>query len=213
MNSEIVPSPHVDIFTFIYSTKLWGDDGNQSYMGSSGNGSLPRKNIEYINFIRKFIIDHAIESIVDVGCGTFQLGPFIFADELASIRYTGYDAYRKLIDSHIKTYNDRVNFTFIHLDACHNPDKLQSADLCIIKDVLQHWTLSEIYSFLDSITNSKKFKHILICNQYGQDRDDLDNDNVHRSHGLSANFLPLKKYKPEILLHYEDKEVCLIHGS
>lgn len=201
---------HLDIFTSIYETKTWGNDGNIQYSGSSGGGSLPVKNIEYICFLKKFIIDNGIKSVVDVGCGTFMLGPIIFSDELNHIKYIGYDAYSRLIEKHSLDYKYKPNFSFVHLDGCHNPDKIQDSDLCIIKDVLQHWTTNEIYSFMDYIIANNKFKYILICNCANQFDDNLESDNQHRSHALSAKYLPLRKYNPTIVLTYNEKEVCLI---
>ena len=95
------------------------------------------------------------------------------------------------------------------INISNNIDKIQSADLCIIKDVLMHWPLEYIYSFLDSIISSKKYKHIMLINCAWQKRDNTTiKMGQHRP--LSMNFLPLKKYAPTLLLKYNAKEVLLI---
>jgi hypothetical protein len=77
------------IFTYIYENKIWG--------GTSGDGSTIEYNIsDYIPFLKNFIIDNNIKTVVDIGCGDFQCGEQIY-NEL-DILYTGYEAYLKLIE-------------------------------------------------------------------------------------------------------------------
>jgi hypothetical protein len=74
-----------------------------------------------------------------------------------------------------------------------------------------HWSLDKIYTFLDYIIESNKFKYILIINDSSQKEDNTDiNDGEFRP--LSANFYPLKKYNPVIIYKYQpcNKEVSLI---
>jgi len=81
--------------------------------------------------------------------------------------------------------------------------------LCIIKDVLQHWPLEYIYTFLDYLVESKKFKYIFIVNCCNQQ---YDNSKITLGdfRGLSCDFLPLKKYSPAKLYNYFTKEVSII---
>jgi len=136
---------------------------------------------------------------VDLGCGDFKCGKYIYDD--LNIKYYGYDTYNKIIDHHKKSeYDDR--YTFIHLDFFGNKEQLVPADLCILKDVLQHWELNDIYTFLDYLTETKKYKYILICNC---DQQYKDNTTIS-----TANFFPLKKYNPVIIYTYHTKKVSLI---
>ena len=94
-------------------------------------------------------------------------------------------------------------------------EEIMPADLCIIKDVLQHWLIEEITTFIDYIINKKIFKHILISNCSYQTEDDnrFNNvriDNQHMFGPLSAKFFPLSKYNPKILYTYSSKEISLI---
>ena len=157
-------SDHSHIFTSIYESCKWGNNNNNLYSGSSGGGSSIEYNKDtYIPFIKKFIKDKQIKSIVDLGCGDWTIGNLIYND--IEIIYTGYDVYNKLIEHNKKMYQQ---FNFIALDFYTEKHNILSADMCILKDVLQHWSTEEIYNFLDYIIDSKKFKYILICNCMSQ---------------------------------------------
>jgi len=203
------PINPLNVFTKIYESGTWGDNGNSEYKGSSGDGSFIEYNKVYIELVKLFIKDNNIQSVTDLGCGDWKCGKLIY-DEL-SINYNGYDAYAKLIEYNQKTYgSSKYSFTF--LDFLNSPEKIKSSDLCIIKDVLQHWPLNSIYSFLDTIYNSKKFKYILITNCSYQNTDNTD-ILMGQFRPLSKNFLPLKKYNPQLLLTYKSKEVLLLEKT
>ena len=124
------------------------------------------------------------------------------------ILYTGYDAYKKIIDYNSRHYS-LPKYSFIHLDFCNNKESIINGDICILKDVIQHWSLDNIYNFLDYIVEYKKFKYILICNCCGQTQDDVNIlDGKWRA--LSCNYLPLKKYNAIKLYNYHSKEVSVI---
>ena len=122
------------------------------------------------------------------------------------INYYGYDAYKKIININQKKY---TRFNFIHEDI-QKLEKIINGDLCILKDILQHWKTKEIYIFLDKIIKSNKFKYILICNCEKQKYDDQDIIRTGKFRGLSHKYLPLKKYNPKLLLRFNGKELSLI---
>jgi hypothetical protein len=195
------------IFTNIYQNKVWGNNNNEEYSGGSGVGSDINYNEKtYIPFLKKFIIDNNIRSIVDLGCGDFRCGKLIYDD--LNISYTGYDIYKKIIN-----YNSKIHklpkYCFEHLDFCNQKENIINADMCILKDVLQHWSFHNISNFLNYLIENKKFKYILICNCGFQ-----TNDNADISNGgfrpLSCAYHPLNKYKPVKLYNYHSKEVSVI---
>jgi hypothetical protein len=193
-------------FTNIYEQCTWGNDGATEYKGTSGGGSEIDYNIQtYVPFLRQFIQSRSIQSVVDVGCGNFKCGPLTYDD--LGVSYTGYEVYQKLVDTLSKTYSPR--YSFEHLDVFHEKERLASADLCILKDVLQHWSFKSIYTFLDYLVESKKYKYILITNCGGQTHEN-DSEEDGCSRPLSANFLPLKKYQAKTLYRYHTKEVSVI---
>lgn len=198
---------HETIFTSVYERCDWGSDNSLAYRGSSGDGSEQYYNIkEYIPFVRKFIQEHEIKQIADLGCGNFKCGPLIYDD--LDINYTGYDVYNSLILNNRRIH---PNYSWVHLNFCKDQTKILPADLCILKDVLQHWSNEEIYKFLDHLIAQELFKYIMICNCCDQKEDDPPNVAPH-TRQLSSNFLPLKKYSPRSLLRYNTKEVCVIQG-
>ena len=84
------------------------------YQGSSGPWSYIYNNIDtYIPFLKQFIINNNIKTVVDLGCGDFVCGTLIY-DNL-DILYTGYDTYKKVIDYNSKQHSSS-KYSFIHLD-------------------------------------------------------------------------------------------------
>jgi len=193
-------------FTNIYENKIWGDNENSNYSGSSGPGSDIESNKKYIELLKKIINEYNIRNIVDLGCGDFRIGKLLYDD--LNITYTGYDTYKKVIDYNITQYPEQ-KYTFEHLDFFTNKESIVEGDMCILKDVIQHWSLNEIYIFLDYLTESKKFKYILLincCNQMKDNEDCVIGD----WRQLSCNFLPLKKYNAIKIHNYNSKEISII---
>ena len=194
------------IFHCIYEHCVWGDNSIDNYNGGSGGGSDLSYNLTtYIPFLKSFIVGHQIQSVADLGCGDFLCGPHIY-DSL-NIQYDGYDTYSKVIE-----YNNRafIDYTFHHIDIFNEWNNIKAADLCILKDVLQHWRTDDIYKFLDSIALSKKFKYIIICNCCDQEEDNIDLVVTGGFRKLSADFYPLQRYDPIKLYKYNTKEISLI---
>ena len=195
-----------DIFTNIYESNKWGNNNNKNYSGSSGSGSSVEYNKKYIEIIKKIINDYNINNIVDLGCGDFRIGGLLYDD--INIKYTGYDAYKKVIDFN-KTQYQEPKYTFNHLDFYTNKESIVDGDICILKDVVQHWSTDEIYLFLDYLIESKKFKYILLVNCCNQKKDN-ENCKIGGWRQLSINFLPLKKYNPIRIAYYNSKEISII---
>lgn len=198
-----------EVFTHIYEKSIWGTNYNNYYKGSSGYGSSINYNKDtYIPFLKKFIIENDIKTIVDLGCGDFICGPYIYSD-LSDIKYKGYDTYKKIIEFNSTQY-PKSKFEFIHLDFYNKKEEIEEGDLCILKDVLQHWPLEYIYNFLDYLVKSKKFKKILICNCSINQTEDNTDINIGNWRHLNSNYLPLKKYKAKKIYEYDTKEVSII---
>ena len=196
-----------ETFTNIYEKALWGDNYNQEYNGSSGTGSdLEFNKNTYVPFLQKYIRYNDIKSVVDLGCGDFRCGQLIYND--LDVTYTGYDTYAKVVKYNSKN-NDPKKYFFNYLDFCNKKEEITNGDLCIVKDVIQHWSLDFIYHFLDYLVESKKFKHIMITNCGDQQIDNTDIV-IGEWRPLSCDFFPLKKYKPVKFYVYGAKEVSVI---
>lgn len=88
-------------------------------------------------------------------------------------------------------------------------NKIEGGELCILKDILQHWSINCINNFLEYIVLCKKFKYILICNCCYQEEDNTEiNDGGFRY--LSCNYFPLKKFNPIKIFNYNSKEISII---
>ena len=196
-----------ETFTNLYETCGWGSNNMKEYSGSSGSGSTIWFNENtYVPFLRTFIINNGVKNIVDLGCGDFVCGHLLYKN--LDVNYTGYDAYKKVVEYNTKKC-DNSKFNFKHLDFCNKKEEIIAGDLCIIKDVLQHWSLKNIYKLLDFLVYTKRFKYILITNCCNQLVDNTDiPDGSWRE--LGSKYFPLKKYEPIVLYKYHTKEVSLI---
>ncbi len=95
-----------------------------------------------------------MRSIVDLGCGDFSVGRQIL--EGSSVRYTGIDVVPELIEHHKSTVqHPRASFQCADI----TNDPLPAADLCLVRQVLQHLSNGEIVRVLANLRN---FSQILI---------------------------------------------------
>jgi hypothetical protein len=196
---------YIKHFTRIYETCEWADNKDPLYRGSSGGGSTVEYNKDaYVPFVRQFIADNGVRSVADLGCGDFACGPLIYDD--LDVVVHGYDAYAAVVEAN--QARQGAKYTFTHLDFVHQKEDIEPADLCILKDVLQHLLIVDIYAFLDYLMESRKFKYILVCNCCGQTKHNPVN--IQLSTGLSCEFFPLKRYRAQKMLLYGTKEVSLI---
>lgn len=199
----------IETFTEIYEKCKWGKDNADEYNGSSGPGSEVEINIKtYVPFIQNFIRQYSISTVADLGCGNFKCGPHIY-DDLPNVMYAGYDAYGKLVDRNNKMYGKSSKYLFRQTDIIHEKNQIAGADLCILKDVMQHWKLCDIYDFLEFVTTKKLFRYILICNCTGQNKDDTD-INMGDFRALSSHHRPLSKFNARTVYTYHTKEVSII---
>ena len=201
---KVIPTKntqYTDEFTKIYNTNYW--------IKGSGSGSYIENTIEYNKYIIDFITKNNINSITDIGCGDWQSSYLIYQNFI-NIDYLGLDCVNFIIEKN-KKYHPKYNFKT--LDILCNVDLIRESDVYIIKDVLQHWKLKDIYNFLDKLV-MKNFKYIIITNNGNQSYDNLElNEYIGNGRGLNSKFLPLKKYNAETLLEYfggENKHMCVI---
>ena len=188
---------HSDYFTRLYGSGGWGPASESS----SGGGSSVVNTVEYRKFLQKFIKDNEIKRVYDFGCGDWTFSKLI---DWGDIQYTGVETVKSLVDDILYKYRtETIKFVYMKNASTFYTRK---GDLLILKDVLQHWNNQEIVEFLDHVTPN--FKYILITNSRTQSEDWQDGENRNRP--LSCKFYPLKKFKPETVLIYGEKEVSLI---
>ena len=98
---------------------------------------------------------HSIQSVVDFGCGDWQSSKLIDWD---GIQYQGFDVVETIIEDNKRQFS-RPNIRFEIADV--SAESLPSADLLIIKEVLQHWPNEAILELLPSF---ESYKYVLLTN-------------------------------------------------
>lgn len=173
---------HKEIFTEIYDKNVWG---------GSGGGSDPGNTVEYRALLQRFMKDYEIKTVLDWGCGDWAFSRLM---DWSEVHYVGVDVVDSVVTRNRKKYST-ANIAFSTTE--NWPDSLYY-ELVIVKDVLQHWSNSQIDLFLGDLIRWGNFKYILITNTASQEYDNQDIQ-AGDTRGLCARFEPLKKYYPEIL--------------
>lgn len=153
-----------DKFKEVYNNKDWGDksitSNTQEKLYFSGYGSYTIPAEEYINFISNYIKDNSINSVVDIGCGDFNIGKQI-TTKCPELHYLGIDIFENIIEYNNKNYSsDKINFKYIDT----TKDMVPSGDLLLIREVLQHLSNSSISKIIN--LQFKFFKNIIITECY-----------------------------------------------
>jgi 2-polyprenyl-3-methyl-5-hydroxy-6-metoxy-1,4-benzoquinol methylase len=133
-----------ETFARIYNDRKWHVNRSSNIRFDSGPGSAGHAAKQYVEWIRKIISEHNIRSAVDLGCGDFQIGARI-APMLDS--YIGLDVVEELLDANRQ--GSPTNATFRFLDA--TLQTIPSADVILIRQVLQHLSNAEIMQVIGNI--------------------------------------------------------------
>ncbi len=128
------------------------------YAERSGPGSTLEYSAPYRAFVERFIIEHRIGSVTDLGCGDAVVASAINYHGAA---YHGVDVVRERVVSNQLRY---PTMSFEHADLRTVRPR---ADLVLVKDVIQHWSTAEIIEWLGMMKQcSFRFALITNCN-YG----------------------------------------------
>ncbi|GAB4026611.1 class I SAM-dependent methyltransferase [Spirosoma gilvum] len=158
--------PTEELFTHIYREKLWGKGESDFY---SGVGSDEQIIYRYVKTVADFIVENEIESIADIGCGDFRVGGSIigYLPKDYKLRYTGVDIVDDLISYNQAHYGNQ-NTSFVKLNIVE--DNLPKADLCTIRQVLQHLSNEQIKNI---IAKFKNYKYILVTEEQPSEREGI----------------------------------------
>ena len=143
-----------EVFTDIYENNEWGGRGNEY---SSGPGSSEHHAFVYAEAVKAFIVDRGVTTVVDLGCGDFVVGRKL---QMEGVKYIGVDIVEDLIERNERHYAD-ASTMFLCKDIIS--DELPEGDLCLIRQVLQHLSNSEIASILSKV---KQYSHVMITEHY-----------------------------------------------
>ncbi len=135
------------VFDEIYQTHFWGN--------GSGSGSSPDATLPYREFLTRYLRDNRIRSVVDLGCGDWQFSRLI---DWSGIRYHGFDAAKRVVLSNLEEFSNE-NVTFSVMESY---EAIPTAELLIIKDVLQHLSNQEINRIVQELI--PRFDRTLVTN-------------------------------------------------
>lgn len=137
-----------DTFDKIYTERKWGraPDGARFY---SGDGSQPAKSAAYEARVVAFLDAHPeLSTLVDIGCGDFQVSSRILARLARPIEYTGCDVARNVVE-HNAAGHAAPNIRFMHVNAVDADPP--AGDVVTIRQVLQHLSNAQIKRVLDRL--------------------------------------------------------------
>jgi SAM-dependent methyltransferase len=128
-----VAHPYTSIFNRIYANNEW--------TFGSGAGSLPAATREYRAFLQPFLAQNRVRSVVDLGCGDWQTSSLV---DWSGIDYVGVDVSTDIV----RQNTERFAKPGVRFEAFTSFDALPSADLLIVKDVLQHLPSADVSAVL-----------------------------------------------------------------
>lgn len=166
-----------ETFDYIYQKKQWGwKEEELKHEYYSGEGSHNEKLVEpYCEMIRNFISQNNISTVVDIGCGDFNVASKWLNEDIA---YSGIDIVQGLIDHNNEKYSTN-NIHFYCLDVVEAD--LPDAELCLIRQVLQHLSNEEVSIILKKI---EKYKYVIITDHITK-KEIASEYNVDMAHGGS----------------------------
>jgi len=152
---------------------MWGGDPGTFFSGPGSNEEAARP---YAEFVKRFIAEQDVKSVVDLGCGDFRVGRLIAT---SGVSYTGVDVVAPLIAENTRLYAaPTVRFQCADITA----DELPDGDLCLIREVFQHLSNTQVSATLAGLG---KYKHVLVTEVHPED---LTHYQINRdkSHGATS---------------------------
>jgi SAM-dependent methyltransferase len=194
---RLLPSDHKKIFTDIYKKNLWGSNGSSKFY--SGSGSDYKYSAPYTQLIIDFIRTNDVKQVVDLGCGDFRVGKSIV--DSTHVNYIGIDVVKELVDYNNEIFaSPNIHFKSINITR----DKLPSGELCLIRQVLQHLSNSDILAVLNK---TKKYKYLIITEHLPDINNPIPNIDKYpdgdirysRGSGVYLNLPPFNRKIKELL--------------
>lgn len=185
--------PDSVIFTKIYKENKWGK--------GSGPGSYEKNTVLYRELLQNYFNDQRFHTIVDFGCGDFQIMKLINVP-LDKI-YKGIDIVPEVIEQNKKFYA-KANIKFYLIKDLYkiNPqDQIVKSDLLIVKDVLMHWSNKKIQYFIDQIL--PHFKYALITHDIAEDDKLNKNITTGKFRPIDITYPPFSVKNAKMILEYE----------
>lgn len=144
-----------EIFDQIYTQGAWGkDDQGQA---TSGIGSHSDHIVApYVTAVRNILERHDLTAVLDLGCGDFNVGSQLLE---ACETYLACDISNAVLEMNRQKFSD-PKLEFRKLDVTTDP--LPSAEIALIRQVLQHLSNADIKRFVERVNQTKPFKYLLV---------------------------------------------------
>jgi SAM-dependent methyltransferase len=188
------------IFDKIYREARWGGSLGGIY---SGSGSEMEVAEIYINVVVAFLKEIGCTSVVDIGCGDFRIGSKIAAE---ISRYIGADASCLVVERNHLLYS-KPGIEFVVCDAERDP--LPLAQVCLIRQVLQHLSNASVKVILERLTHTYDYvvvtEHLPSENSllgYNFDKPTGDDIRAYYGSGIYIDRPPFNFPVEEVLLDF-----------
>lgn len=182
---DFVLQSNSQIFSKIYEHNHWGGLKGEFY---SEPGSHSPLIAGYVKTVVTYILSNNIKSIVEIGCGDFNVARLVLHsldNAKHEYSYIGYEVVKDLVDRNNGLFGtSSIKFEF--KDAC--TEQIAHGDLLIVRQVLQHLSNESIMQIVEKFKN---FKYILVSEHQADERYGkyiIPNRDKQTSAGIRLNF-------------------------
>ncbi len=194
--------PLQDVFTEIYERGLWASTGGPRYQ--SGSGSLPDVTADYETFVTGYLERHPeIETIVDIGCGDFQVSKRILERVARPLSYIGCDIAANVIKHNETNFGQPGRIEFANLNVATDP--LPPGGIVTVREVFQHLSNENILTALANLRRRFKVAIVTEAVYLNPSAPNLDIDSGYRTRDAleSGVYLELPPFNLKILERFE----------
>jgi SAM-dependent methyltransferase len=147
-----------DVFNEIYTRGVWTPEGEARGL-HSGPGSMPGVTLGYEEFVARHINgDPSVATLVDIGCGDFQVSSRILKRIDRPVRYIGCDIASVVVEENQRHHGAPGRLEFRRLNV--EKDALPAGELVTIREVFQHLSNETILAALANLRGT--FKRAII---------------------------------------------------
>ena len=195
--------PLEEVFNEIYERGVWSptpEDGKFH----SGPGSMPQTSRGYEDFVAGYINARPeLSTIVDIGCGDFQVSKRILIRLNRHVRYFGCDVASRVVADNTARHAVPEKIAFLHANVAI--DSLPAGDIVTIREVFQHLSNDTIKAALTNLRRNFKLAIVTEAVPVQPSAPNLDIVSGYRTRdGLKSGvFLELAPYNLRIVARFE----------